>query len=181
MKINSERVKKLRAAKPWSQEELSDASGLSLRTIQRIESSGNASIDSVRALAAVFEVDPNELILTKNDKQVTPLEAIKTCFIQFADFSGKATRFEYWWFFLFVLLTTAVATIIHDRAYQIVAVIMLLPFIAVRSRRLNDIGRSGWWQLLFLVPFGQIVVFYFLAEESNTNLTQSSTESFEAA
>ena len=61
MKINSELVKKLRAAKPWSQEQLSDACGLDLRTIQRIENEGKASIESVRVVAAVFEVDPNEL------------------------------------------------------------------------------------------------------------------------
>ncbi len=166
MKINSDLVKRLRSEKHWSQEQLSDACGLSLRTIQRLENTGKASIESVRVLAAVFEIDPNELILTKKDESMTPFDAIKTCFIKFANFSDTATRFEYWWFCLFVLLITAVAAIIHEAASQIVSVILLLPFLAAGTRRLNDTGQSGWWQLLFLVPFGIFVVFYLLAQES---------------
>ena len=138
MKINSELVKKLRAAKPWSQEQLSDACGLDLRTIQRIENEGKASIESVRAVAAVFEVDPNELIPTEEDTAMTPFMAVKTGFIKFADFSGMATRFEYWWFFIFVLLITAVATIIHENLAEIVSIICLVPLLAVGNRRLHD-------------------------------------------
>lgn len=97
---------------------------------------------------------------------MTPFAAIKTCFIEFANFSDTATRFEYWWFCLFVLLIIAVAAIIHETASQIVSVILLLPFLAAGTRRLNDTGQSGWWQLLFLVPFGAFVVFYLLAQKS---------------
>ncbi len=50
-------VRKLRLEKGWSQETLSEISGLSVRTIQRIERGGNASLDSLGALAAVFEMD----------------------------------------------------------------------------------------------------------------------------
>lgn len=168
MKINSDLVKRLRSAKNWSQEQLSEACGLSTRTIQRLEKNGNASIESVRALAAVFDVDASELILIEEDEHMTPFDAVKTAFMKFANFSDTATRFEYWWFFLFFLLTAAIATILHEKAYQIVTIIFLLPFIAVGTRRLNDAGRSGWWQLFFLVPFGQIVVLYLLAQESKS-------------
>ena len=65
-----------------------------------------------------------------------------------------------------MLLVTAVATIIHEKVYQIVGVILLLPFIAAGARRLKDAGYSGWWQLFWLVPFGQIVVLYLLAQQS---------------
>ena len=171
MKIDSALVKKLRTGKPWSQEQLSDACGLNLRTIQRLENTGKASIESVRALASVFEVDPNELILIEKDKPMTPVAALKAGFIQFANFSDTATRFEYWWFFLFVLLILAVAAIINEQLLQIVSLIILLPFIAVGTRRLHAIDRSGWWQLLFLVPFGFVVVFYMLALESKVNTT----------
>ncbi len=172
MKIHSDRVKKLRTAKNWSQEQLSEVCGLSLRTIQRLEKGGNPSIESIRALAAAFEVDPKELIFIEGEDSPTPLDAIKTGFLQFGNFSGTATRFEYWWFFLFVLVVTAVAAIIHERAYQIVAVIFLLPLIAAGTRRLNDAGRSGWWQRLLLVPFRQIVVLYLLAQASSRQLGQ---------
>ena len=54
-------IRKLRLQKGWSQEHLSNISGLSSRTIQRIERGHKASIESLNALAAVFEVDINEL------------------------------------------------------------------------------------------------------------------------
>nr|WP_328798989.1 helix-turn-helix transcriptional regulator [Kangiella shandongensis] len=50
-------VKKLREKKQWSQEQLSTLSGLSIRTIQRIESGNRASLESLKSLAAVFETD----------------------------------------------------------------------------------------------------------------------------
>jgi DNA-binding XRE family transcriptional regulator len=55
--LDPERVKNLRLERAWSQEHLAGLSGLSLRTIQRIEKRGKASMESKKALAAVFEVD----------------------------------------------------------------------------------------------------------------------------
>ncbi len=54
-------VHKLRLQRGWSQEQLADLSGLSVRTIQRIERGGGASVESLKALAAVFEVDLHQL------------------------------------------------------------------------------------------------------------------------
>jgi transcriptional regulator with XRE-family HTH domain len=54
-------VKRLRQEKHWSQDQLSTLSGLSLRTIQRIESGSKASLESMKSLAAVFEVDISTL------------------------------------------------------------------------------------------------------------------------
>lgn len=62
MKIKSTLIKKLRNEKLWSQEELASACGLSLRTIQRLESSGNASLETVKALASVFEINSDNII-----------------------------------------------------------------------------------------------------------------------
>lgn len=61
MKIKSNVIKQLRNEKLWSQEQLASASGLGLRTIQRLEKSGNASYESIRAIAAVFEVKAQSL------------------------------------------------------------------------------------------------------------------------
>jgi len=63
MKIKSELVKELRNRKSWSQEHLASVSGLSLRTIQRIENSGVCSLDSQKALASVFDLEVAELKL----------------------------------------------------------------------------------------------------------------------
>jgi len=61
MKIDEVIVKELREQRFWSQEELSLASGLNIRTIQRIENEGTASLQSKKALAAAFEIDINQL------------------------------------------------------------------------------------------------------------------------
>lgn len=55
MKINSELIQQLRHNRSWSQEELAIATGLNLRTIQRIEKEGSASLQSRKAIAAAFE------------------------------------------------------------------------------------------------------------------------------
>ena len=71
MKINSDRVKQLRKQRSWSQDQLASVSGLSLRTIQRIENMGVCSLDSKRALAAVFEVAVETLAFTESDSIFT--------------------------------------------------------------------------------------------------------------
>lgn len=71
--IDSELVKKLRSERSWSQEHLSLVSGLSLRTVQRIESRGNCSADSKKAIASAFDIDVmlltagNSVVLSSND------------------------------------------------------------------------------------------------------------------
>jgi transcriptional regulator with XRE-family HTH domain len=62
MKINAELVVALRTKRSWSQDELSIASGLNLRTIQRIENEASASLQSKKALASVFGIDIHDLV-----------------------------------------------------------------------------------------------------------------------
>lgn len=61
MNINSALVKKLRTEKSWSKEELATASGLNLRTVQRIETEATASLQSKKALAAAFDIAVKDL------------------------------------------------------------------------------------------------------------------------
>jgi uncharacterized membrane protein YhaH (DUF805 family) len=98
------------------------------------------------------------------------VDAVKACFAKYADFNGRATRTEYWWFFLAVLLGSAVALIVSYRLYVLFSLVTLLPMIAVGARRLHDTNRSGWWQLLALVPFGIILVVIFFAQRSTPPL-----------
>lgn len=63
MQINSKILIELRKKRAWSQSELAEVTGLSLRTVQRIEKSGTASLESVKAFAAVFELAPESLQL----------------------------------------------------------------------------------------------------------------------
>lgn len=70
MQVNRQRVRQLRQAKGWSQEHLAQVSGLHLRTIQRLEAGGNMSNESLHALAAVFEV-PAETLLMPTESTTT--------------------------------------------------------------------------------------------------------------
>jgi uncharacterized membrane protein YhaH (DUF805 family) len=94
------------------------------------------------------------------------VDAAKTCLTKYADFDGRATRTEYWWFFLAVLLGSAVTSLIALRVYMLFSLVTLLPLIAVGARRLHDTNRSGWWQLLALVPFGVVVPLILLSQRS---------------
>jgi len=163
MKINAALVREQRKARHWSQEQLADACGLNLRTVQRLEASGNASTESVRALAAVFELEASALVLSDATAPVGLREACLRALRRFDDFKGTASRDEYWWCFLAVLLVAAPAAAIHERLGNVVVLIAALPLLAVGARRLHDTGRSGWWQLFFLVPFGLVVPLWLLA------------------
>jgi transcriptional regulator with XRE-family HTH domain len=61
MKINAELILKLRKERSWSQDELAIASGLNLRTIQRVEKDASASLQTKKALAAAFDIDTRDL------------------------------------------------------------------------------------------------------------------------
>jgi DNA-binding XRE family transcriptional regulator len=59
--ISVDLIKKLRNQRSWSQDQLASIAGLSLRTVQRIENEGNASLESSKALASAFEIVVNDL------------------------------------------------------------------------------------------------------------------------
>lgn len=93
-------------------------------------------------------------------------ESIKVCFSKYADFSGRASRSEYWWFVLFILLVSAATSLISPMLSGLFTLATLLPSIAAATRRLHDTQRTGWWQLIVLVPLvGLIVLLVFLAQE----------------
>lgn len=84
--------------------------------------------------------------------------AIVACLAKYAQFHGRASRSEFWWFALFVILVTAALTYLHENLGSIFGIVILLPFLAAGARRLRDIGKSGWWLLFLLVPIGGIVL-----------------------
>ena len=73
-------------------------------------------------------------------------DAIKLAFSKYADFSGRARRSEYWWFFLFVQLVTQLPSLIIPPLGSIVSLgaflVTFIPSLAVTARRLHDIGLS---------------------------------------
>ena len=73
------------------------------------------------------------------------LDAIKSGFRNYARFRGRASRSEYWWFFLFTLLAQSVASSIDEDFGNLVGIAVFLPGLAVHVRRIHDTGRSVWW------------------------------------
>ena len=97
---------------------------------------------------------------------------------KYAQFSGRATRSEYWYFTLFFIIAYVVAAIIDGFLTGligfpiltlVVAFGLLVPSIAVGVRRLHDIGKSGWWMLLSLVPLVSLVLIAFFVMDSKAD------------
>jgi len=91
-------------------------------------------------------------------------QAISTCFSKYTDFSGRAPRPELWWFILFEVIVLAVTSMFGMTLYGIAALVFLLPVLAVGTRRLHDIGRSGWWQLISLTGIGSLLLLYWFVQ-----------------
>ena len=104
---------------------------------------------------------------------MTFLTATQVCVTKYANFNGRATRAEYWWFLLAVLIGSAAASTTSPELCALFSIAALLPMIAVGARRLHDTNRSGWWQLLVLVPFGVIAVAILLALPSSSGTIQA--------
>jgi uncharacterized membrane protein YhaH (DUF805 family) len=93
------------------------------------------------------------------------LNAVKTCFRKYVDFSGRAARPEFWWFFLFQIVVLIVTGILSSTLNGLAGLAMLLPGLAVGARRLHDIGKSAWWLLIGLIPVvGFFVLLYFFVQ-----------------
>ena len=93
------------------------------------------------------------------------VESIRICFSKYADFSGRASRPEFWWFVLFTIVAGMAFAIGGKLADSLWTLVTLLPSLAVGARRLHDTHRSGWWQLLCLIPvLGWAVLIFFLAQ-----------------
>ena len=109
--------------------------------------------------------------------------SIKTCFNKYATFSGRASRSEYWFFILFGVLggivTLIIDVMILDYSIEseytpinlIFSLILIIPSIAVACRRLHDVNKSGWWQLIWLTIIGGILllIWYFKEGEKRKN------------
>ena len=83
--------------------------------------------------------------------------AISTCFSKYATFSGRATRSEYWFFQLFyVIVLIAVAVVDPTESailVNLVTLVFFIPTIAVGCRRMHDVGKSGWFQIIPIYGF----------------------------
>ena len=112
----------------------------------------------------------------------------------YATFSGRARRKEYWMFFLISALISIVLTLLdillgtYSVEYEaglfsgLYSLLILIPSIAVVVRRLHDTDRSGWWILISLIPLiGVIVLFVFMCLDSQPGTNRFGVNPKEAA
>lgn len=112
----------------------------------------------------------------------------------YATFSGRARRKEYWMFFLISALISIVLTLLdillgtYSVEYEaglfsgLYSLLILIPSIAVVVRRLHDTDRSGWWILISLIPLiGVIVLFVFICLDSQPGTNRFGANPKEAA
>lgn len=92
---------------------------------------------------------------------MTFFKSVKTVFSKYGTSTGRACRSEYWWFVLFTTIVAVVLGFLSDDVFHNQAIhaiqglwllATILPTIAVQARRLHDINRVGWWQLLGILP-----------------------------
>lgn len=97
------------------------------------------------------------------------VDAIK----QYAQFTGRTGRKEFWMYMLFYMIFVVVLAILDGLLGTMIlgmifGLAMFVPSLSIGARRLHDVGKSGWWQLITLVPFvGFIILIIFLVKESD--------------
>lgn len=100
---------------------------------------------------------------------MTMLQAVTKCLRKYATFKGRASRSEFWWFTLLFLLFLwpLLLTFGGDRITKLLGIfyftltlLVLIPQLAVWTRRMHDVGKRGWsWLLLFIPIIGWIMIF----------------------
>ena len=105
-------------------------------------------------------------------------DSVRSCLQKYVGFAGRARRSEFWYWVLFSALISIVAQLIDRLIFKstgnigvvsgLVNLLLILPTLAVGARRLHDTGRSGWWQLIQIIPvIGAIVLIVFWVQDSH--------------
>jgi uncharacterized membrane protein YhaH (DUF805 family) len=95
----------------------------------------------------------------------------------YVNFAGRDNKAQYWWFVLGLVIILLPLNLLGGESETfavlstLVTFALLLPSIAATTRRLHDTGRSGWWQVVQLIPFaGLALIIYFTVQPSNPGL-----------
>ena len=108
-------------------------------------------------------------------------EAVESVFRQYANFDGRARRSEYWYFVLFLFLTSSVISVLGGMIggqrlitalSTLYTLAILLPSLSLAFRRLHDTGRTGLWFLLAFIPMGALVLIIFFCMDSQPGENQ---------
>ncbi|MDE7388345.1 MAG: DUF805 domain-containing protein [Muribaculaceae bacterium] len=113
-------------------------------------------------------------------RQVSFGEAIRKAIVEnYCNFSGRASVSEYWWFALFNFILGMALTCVFGSGTLgtsvsgVVSLALLLPGLGLAVRRLHDIGRSGWWLFLCLIPLvGAVILIVWFCKASQPEINQ---------
>ena len=94
-------------------------------------------------------------------------ESISVCFNKYATFEGRAGKSEFWYFFLFHLAGSVTLSLAPLAIYSIFGLVTIIPLLAVGCRRLHDINRSGWWQLISITGIGFVLLIVWWTTEGS--------------
>ena len=101
------------------------------------------------------------------------IQAISLGFSNYFNFQGRATRAEYWWWALFIVIADVLVNFIDSILGtgfigMLFGLAILIPGLALGARRLHDIGKSGWWLLLwFAIVVGWIILLFWAIMQCN--------------
>lgn len=88
------------------------------------------------------------------------------------EFEGRSRRSEYWYFISFSFLVVIVGTIVSEQLGNLLALGLAIPHITVSTRRIRDIGLSGWWAILFIpIVFPMLIVGLIDSKEAEPSTT----------
>ena len=98
------------------------------------------------------------------------IESIQTCYKKFFDFSGRASKSEYWWFQLYNAIIYVLTFVFQGDLvllFSILIIVNLIPVYAVGVRRIHDSDKSGWFVLISLIPLIGLYIFVLLLQDGS--------------
>ena len=98
------------------------------------------------------------------------IESIKICYKKFFDFSGRASKSEYWWFQLYTIIIYGLMFVFQGDlvlVFSILAIANIIPVYAAAVRRLHDTDKSGWMVLISAIPLIGLFIFFLLMSDGS--------------
>ena len=96
-----------------------------------------------------------------SDRKVSLIQSINLFYSNFTNFSGRSSRSAYWWWVLWCFILTLLVEYISYEAGVVWSLATLIPSVSLSCRRLHDIGKSGWWQLIAITIIGIIPLLWW--------------------
>ena len=144
------------STQPWQTKKNED---LVEEPVEELVEEDEEAVEAKDELQEQSEYEERDISYNKDVVGLNLPEAVKVCFKKYFNFKDRASRSEYWYFALFGVIVYAIGIGMIFISYKliwllaVISIALIIPFIAVTARRLHDINKSGWFQLLS-VPAG---------------------------